>query len=209
MLELVDLEAHADKQAGPDLRRPEAAGRDRPRADQPSAGPAARRAARRARPQAPAAPADRARHHPRRGRHHLHLRHPRPERGDVDLRPHRRDEPRRIEQIGKPAEIYEAPRSCFVAAFIGDTNFLDGIVARTRRRAALPARIDGSGPRSSSTTTSPHQPGELVHLTVRPEKLLVSRERPVTTGPRTPCRARSRTSSTSAPTPATGCAAAS
>ncbi|HET6407343.1 MAG TPA: spermidine/putrescine ABC transporter ATP-binding protein, partial [Chthoniobacteraceae bacterium] len=31
-----------------------------------------------------------------------------------------------IEQVGPPAEIYEAPRTSFVAAFIGDTNFLDG-----------------------------------------------------------------------------------
>ena len=30
----------------------------------------------------------------------------------------------RVEQIGKPAEIYETPRSSFVAAFIRDTNFL-------------------------------------------------------------------------------------
>jgi spermidine/putrescine transport system ATP-binding protein len=33
----------------------------------------------------------------------------------------------RIEQIGPPGEIYEAPRkTSFVAAFIGDTNFFDG-----------------------------------------------------------------------------------
>ena len=35
----------------------------------------------------------------------------------------------KIEQLGTPAEIYEAPRTSFVAAFIGDTNFFDGIVA--------------------------------------------------------------------------------
>ena len=29
----------------------------------------------------------------------------------------------RVEQVGTPAEIYEAPRTSFVAAFIGDTNF--------------------------------------------------------------------------------------
>ncbi len=34
----------------------------------------------------------------------------------------------KIEQIGSPAEIYEAPRSSFVAAFIGDTNFFEGEV---------------------------------------------------------------------------------
>jgi spermidine/putrescine transport system ATP-binding protein len=37
----------------------------------------------------------------------------------------------RIEQIGKPAEIYETPRTSFVAAFIGDTNFLEGRVTES------------------------------------------------------------------------------
>ena len=39
-----------------------------------------------------------------------------------------------IEQIGTPAEVYEAPRSSFVAAFIGDTNFFEGPCWRSSRR---------------------------------------------------------------------------
>jgi iron(III) transport system ATP-binding protein len=34
----------------------------------------------------------------------------------------------KIEQVGKPREIYEAPRSRFVADFIGTSNFIDGVV---------------------------------------------------------------------------------
>ena len=34
----------------------------------------------------------------------------------------------RIEQVGRPREVYEAPRSRFVADFIGTSNFIDGIV---------------------------------------------------------------------------------
>ena len=34
----------------------------------------------------------------------------------------------KIEQIGTPAEIYENPKTKFVASFIGDTNFFDGVV---------------------------------------------------------------------------------
>ena len=41
----------------------------------------------------------------------------------------------RIEQVGAPAEIYESPRTSFVAAFIGDTNFLEG------RDEARPGRL--------------------------------------------------------------------
>ncbi len=35
-----------------------------------------------------------------------------------------------IEQIGTPAEIYENPKTKFVASFIGDTNFFEGRVMR-------------------------------------------------------------------------------
>jgi iron(III) transport system ATP-binding protein len=35
----------------------------------------------------------------------------------------------KIEQVGRPREVYEAPRSRFVADFIGTSNFIDGVVA--------------------------------------------------------------------------------
>jgi iron(III) transport system ATP-binding protein len=35
----------------------------------------------------------------------------------------------RIEQLGRPREIYENPRSRFVAEFIGTSNFINGVVA--------------------------------------------------------------------------------
>ena len=43
-------------------------------------------------------------------RHHDDPRHPRPERGDGAVRPHRGDEPGRIEQIGAPHESTSGPR---------------------------------------------------------------------------------------------------
>src|SRR4029077_7238960 len=36
----------------------------------------------------------------------------------------------RVAQLGTPAEIYENPRTAFVAKFIGESNFLDGVIAR-------------------------------------------------------------------------------
>jgi iron(III) transport system ATP-binding protein len=38
----------------------------------------------------------------------------------------------RIEQLGKPREIYENPKSRFVAEFIGTSNFITGVVADRR-----------------------------------------------------------------------------
>ncbi|HEX2249504.1 MAG TPA: TOBE domain-containing protein, partial [Gemmatimonadales bacterium] len=36
----------------------------------------------------------------------------------------------RVAQLGTPAEIYESPRTAFVAQFIGESNFLEGTAAR-------------------------------------------------------------------------------
>ena len=52
-------------------------------------------------------------------------RHPRPGRGAVDVRPHRGDERRRVEQVGTPFEIYNCPATAFVASFVGTLNLLD------------------------------------------------------------------------------------
>lgn len=83
----------------------------------------------------------------------------------------------RIEQIGSPAEIYETPRTSFVAAFIGDTNFLEGrVVSRVSERFSL-ADIPGFG-EVLIDNDKPVRPGDRIHLSVRPEKLVVSKTRP-------------------------------
>ena len=92
------------------LRRPAAAGRPRPRADQPAAGAAARRAARRARPQAPPADADRAQADPDRGRHHVRARDPRPGGGHDDGRHHRGHEQGRHRADGRARRAVRRPR---------------------------------------------------------------------------------------------------
>ncbi len=82
----------------------------------------------------------------------------------------------RIEQIGTPAEIYETPRSSFVAAFIGDTNFLEGRITETLGPRFSRAEIPGLG----SVTLDNDKPvslGDRIHLSLRPEKLILSRGR--------------------------------
>jgi putative spermidine/putrescine transport system ATP-binding protein len=77
----------------------------------------------------------------------------------------------RIEQVGTPAELYEAPVSRFVADFLGDSNFIDGVVAgppvegRWLVRAAGGLEFRGLG-------TVPLQAGQPVTAAVRPEKLV-------------------------------------
>ncbi len=82
-----------------------------------------------------------------------------------------------IEQIGTPAEIYEAPRSSFVAAFIGDTNFFEGHVKETPFEDYVRIQIDGF-PDVLCFNDKKMRQGDLVYLSIRPEKFRVRREQP-------------------------------
>ncbi len=83
----------------------------------------------------------------------------------------------RVEQVGAPAEIYEAPRSSFVAAFIGDTNFFEGRVGALEGADYCRLGIAGF-PDVVCFNDKRLGPGSVVSLSVRPEKLRISRERP-------------------------------
>jgi spermidine/putrescine transport system ATP-binding protein len=83
----------------------------------------------------------------------------------------------RVQQVGTPAEIYEAPRSSFVAAFIGDTNFFEGQVVEEVGHEYSRLRIDGF-PDVLCFNDRQIGVGNPVYLSVRPEKIHISRERP-------------------------------
>ncbi len=83
----------------------------------------------------------------------------------------------RIEQLGAPAEIYETPNSSFVAAFIGDSNFFDGVVTELIEPDYCRLRIDGF-PDVMCYNDKRKQRGDLVHLSVRPEKFRLSLDPP-------------------------------
>jgi spermidine/putrescine transport system ATP-binding protein len=87
----------------------------------------------------------------------------------------------RIEQIGMPAEIYEAPRSSFVAAFIGDTNFFEGVVAEVVESDYSRLQIDGF-PDVLCFNDKQIGRGNPVYLSIRPEKFNISREEPAENG---------------------------
>jgi spermidine/putrescine transport system ATP-binding protein len=81
-----------------------------------------------------------------------------------------------IEQIGTPQEIYEAPRSSFVASFIGDTNFIDATVTAGIDPQFCRCEADGFGTILASSGRQ-LAAGEKVRLSLRPEKLTVTPER--------------------------------
>ncbi|ADI38285.1 ABC transporter ATP-binding protein [Waddlia chondrophila] len=86
----------------------------------------------------------------------------------------------KLEQIGTPSEIYETPKSRFVARFIGDTNFFDGIVEKVESKEYSLLHFDDFPP-VKCYHDLPLNMGDLVHLSVRPEKIQVSKEKPPAT----------------------------
>ncbi len=82
----------------------------------------------------------------------------------------------RIEQLGSPKEMYEQPKTRFVAGFIGTSNIVRGTVASVDDGHALLST--GSDETVLIPTRAPVQVGETLEATVRPEKMQLNRERP-------------------------------
>jgi spermidine/putrescine transport system ATP-binding protein len=77
-------------------------------------------------------------------------------------------------QIGAPQEIYERPASKYVADFIGETNFIDGVV-KAQNGSTVEVELEGTGVicvESSRTFTN----GQQVSVALRPEKLRLNTE---------------------------------
>ncbi|WP_373215146.1 ABC transporter ATP-binding protein [Ruminococcus sp. 5_1_39BFAA] len=78
----------------------------------------------------------------------------------------------RFEQIGTPDEIYNHPKTSYVATFVGNANILTGIVEHTEGTQAL---IKTSGGNVLAETGDERlQPGEKVTLAVRSENLMLN-----------------------------------
>jgi iron(III) transport system ATP-binding protein len=71
-----------------------------------------------------------------------------------------------IEQVGTPQEIYQQPRSAFVADFVGKTNPL-------QVQWLSPGRFDWHGIELCCEHTSPQSLGEMFTLALRPEDILL------------------------------------
>jgi spermidine/putrescine ABC transporter ATP-binding subunit len=73
-----------------------------------------------------------------------------------------------VAQVGRPEELYDRPGSRFVAAFLGESNFLPAIV-RGIEDDVVVAECDGAIVRALSLR--PPARGEKVTLTTRPERV--------------------------------------
>jgi putative spermidine/putrescine transport system ATP-binding protein len=75
----------------------------------------------------------------------------------------------RVEQVGPPAELYEAPVSPFVADFVGESNFIGGTVVAAAGERAL-VRTD-AGLEFWGTPVAALDAGQRVTAAIRPEKM--------------------------------------
>ena len=76
-----------------------------------------------------------------------------------------------IEQADSPSELYENPRSRFVADFVGETNFLEGRIASIDNGIA---RIEGNGVFVGRTSKG-LSTGQRAAVAIRPERLQIYR----------------------------------
>jgi spermidine/putrescine transport system ATP-binding protein len=82
----------------------------------------------------------------------------------------------KIEQLGTPKELYEQPRTRFVAGFIGTSNIIRGTVESVLDGEAVLRA--GSDETVLIPVREPVAAGETLDATIRPEKMQLSVERP-------------------------------
>jgi spermidine/putrescine ABC transporter ATP-binding subunit len=75
-----------------------------------------------------------------------------------------------LEQLGRPDEIYEHPRSRFVADFIGESNILEAYVTNAGNDMLQLTMECGNGIGKGADFFD----GELVYISIRPEKVQLS-----------------------------------
>lgn len=76
----------------------------------------------------------------------------------------------KVLQIGPPAEIYERPNCRFVADFIGETNFLEGTLARMEDGRAS-VEVTGERMQVVGLAQGELRTGQRVAVSIRPEKI--------------------------------------
>jgi spermidine/putrescine transport system ATP-binding protein len=78
----------------------------------------------------------------------------------------------RIEQIGPPEEVYENPRTQFVAAFLGASNLLEGEL-KEQANGVSSVRLSGGDLVHLPSDRAPFDAGTAVLVGVRPEKISI------------------------------------
>jgi spermidine/putrescine transport system ATP-binding protein len=85
----------------------------------------------------------------------------------------------KIEQLGSPREIYERPRTRFVAGFIGTSNIITGTVREMNGTSAV---LETGSPDETlvvaDAKAADAEVGKPLYITVRPEKIVLGSDTP-------------------------------
>lgn len=82
----------------------------------------------------------------------------------------------KVEQIGSPAEIYQNPKTPFVASFIGETNLFEGHIVSSDEGPQLAHFQASCGFEASINNRETFKRNERVLISLRPESLLLSEQ---------------------------------
>jgi spermidine/putrescine transport system ATP-binding protein len=77
----------------------------------------------------------------------------------------------RIEQMGSPAELYESPRTAFVANFLGQSNLIRGEVSSTDADQSV---VEVHGQKIAVMKSRNRASGKSILVGIRPEKIRIS-----------------------------------
>ena len=85
----------------------------------------------------------------------------------------------RIEQMGSPAELYESPRTAFVANFLGQSNLIRGAVASSDGDSVV---VEVHGQKISLPKSRNRAKGTSILVGIRPEKIRIGLPNDALTG---------------------------
>ena len=82
-------------------------------------------------------------------------------------------------QTGTPTQVYESPNNCFVADFFGTINLFNATVISTDTATkTVRAELETTGTQLTASSEAEFAIGTEVIIGVRPEKIIVSQQRP-------------------------------
>lgn len=83
-----------------------------------------------------------------------------------------------IQQVGTPSEIYEFPKTRYIADFVGTINLFEGVVTESPDSEHVTVRSDDSNMEFHLDSFQQFTVGTNVAVAIRPEKITISKEEP-------------------------------
>lgn len=83
-----------------------------------------------------------------------------------------------IQQVGTPSEVYEFPKSRYIADFVGSINMFEGVVTESPDAELITIKSDETGIEFHLDSFEKLSVGTVVAVAIRPEKVAISKDKP-------------------------------